>query len=40
MILAICLMVGGVSGAAAVGSQSNADGDAVILPDDVPSPWA
>lgn len=40
LMMAICLMVSGIPAARAVGSQSNADGDAVVLPDDVPSPWA
>ena len=39
LMLSLVLVVG-VLPAARADSQSNADGDAVILPDDVPSPWA
>ena len=39
LMLSLVLMAGCLPPASA-SSQSNADGNAVILPDDVPSPWA
>ena len=39
LMLCLVLLVGAAP-AALADSASNADGDAVVLPDDVPSPWA
>ena len=39
LLLSLVLLLTGVPAASAV-SESSADGTAVILPEDVPSPWA
>ena len=39
LVLALAVLLAGVP-AASASSESSADGTAVILPDDVPSPWA